>query len=586
FDEAELLGLFALTTPNWLSWWNKDDQYSKQKLTADLESLRSFYMNRGYLEFNIDSTQVSITPDKRDIYITINLTEGEKYTVTDVKLAGEMLVPEDELRKLIIVQPGEIFDRQKITESSKAIGDRLGNDGFAFANVNAVPEVDKEKHTAAFTFFVDPGRRVYVRRISLTGNNRTRDKVLRREMRQLEAAVYDAGKINRSKERLDRLGYFSDVNLETPAVAGTADEVDVNVNVTEKSTGSIMVGAGLSSSEGIVFNFSVNQSNFLGTGNRVNTSVNTGKVNTTYALSFTDPYFTVDGISRGFDLYRRDVDTNSLDVGDYKTSSYGAGVNFGIPLSEGDRFTAGLTMDFTDINLSANSPQNYINFCNSNSGCTNNSLLNDLAWIHDTRDNVLYPNRGVLQKLSSQIALPVGLDAEYYKLGYQHTWFKDVRKNVVVMLNGEAGYGNSYGNGQFPFFKNYFVGGVSTVRGYQTSSIGPRELDTDGQDYAVGGTKKVVGNAEILVPVPFIKDSKQFRLSAFLDAGSAWGNESSADLAPDSCSGMSDCMRYSTGVGVSWYSPFGPIRVYLAKPLNEKTGDQTQFFQFQMGSQF
>jgi outer membrane protein insertion porin family len=586
FDEAELLGLFALTTPNWLSWWNKDDQYSKQKLTADLESLRSFYMNRGYLEFNIDSTQVSITPDKRDIYITINITEGEKYTVTDVKLAGEMLVPEDELRKLIVVEPGQIFDRQKVTESSKAIGDRLGNDGFAFANVNAVPEVDKEKHTAAFTFFVDPGRRVYVRRISLTGNNRTRDKVLRREMRQLEASVYAADKINRSKERLDRLGYFSDVNLETPAVAGTADQVDVNVNVTEKSTGSIMVGAGLSSSEGIVLSFSVSQANFLGTGNRVNSSINTGKVNTTYALSFTDPYFTVDGISRGFDVYRRDVDTNSLDVGDYKTSSYGAGLNFGIPLSEGDRFTAGLTMDFTDINLSANSPQNYINFCNSNSGCTNNSLINDLAWIHDTRDNVLYPNRGVLQKLSSQIALPVGLDAEYYKLGYQHTWFKDVRKNVVVMLNGEVGYGNSYGNGQFPFFKNYFVGGVSTVRGYQTSSIGPRELDTNGQDYSVGGTKKVVGNAEVLVPMPFIKDSKQFRLSAFLDAGSAWGNESSSDLAPDSCSGMSDCMRYSTGVGVSWYSPFGPIRVYLAKPLNEKTGDQTQFFQFQMGSQF
>jgi len=586
FDEADLLGEFKLTTPNWMSWWNKDDQYSKQKLTADLESLRSFYMNRGYLEFNIDSTQVSITPDKRDIYITVNITEGDKYTISEVKLAGEMLVPEDELRKLIKIEPGEIFDREKVTESSKAIGDRLGNDGFAFANVNAVPDVDKEKHTAAFTFFVDPGRRVYVRRISLTGNTRTRDQVLRREMRQLESSVYAADKINLSKERLDRLGYFSDVNLETPAVAGTADEVDVNVNVTEKSTGSINIGAGLSSSEGIVFNFSVNQANFLGTGNRVSSSINTGKVNTTYALSFTDPYYTLDGVSRGFDIYRRDVDTNSLNnVGNYKTSAYGAGVNFGIPLNERDRLSAGLTLEFNDITLSADSPQNYIDFCNSNTGCHNNSLRTDLGWVHDTRDNLLFPNRGLLQKISSEITLP-GLDAKYYKLGYQQTWFKDVSKNVVVMLNGEGGYGSTYGGGQFPFFKNYFVGGVGSVRGYQTSSIGPQEVDSTGQDYAVGGTKKLVANAEVFFPVPMLKDSKQFRLSAFVDAGTVWGNDSTQSLAPNSCSGASDCARYSTGVGASWYSPFGPIRVYLAEPLNKQTGDRTQVFSFQMGSQF
>jgi outer membrane protein insertion porin family len=585
FDEEELRGLFQLTTPNWLSWWNKDDQYSKQKLTADLESLRSFYMNQGYLEFNIDSTQVSITPDKRDIYITINIAEGEKYTITDIKMAGDMLVPEDELRALVKVQPGEIFNREKLTESSKAIGDRLGNDGFAFANVNTVPEVDKDKHTVAFTFFVDPGRRVYVRRVNLTGNLRTRDEVLRREMRQLESSVYAADKIDRSKRRLDRTGYFEDVNVETPAVPGSADEVDLNINVSEKSTGSIMFGAGLSSSEGIVFNFTVNQTNFLGTGNRVTAQVNTGKVNTTYALSFTDPYFTPDGISRGFDIYKRDVDTNSLSVGDYSTASYGAGVRFGVPLNERDTVTAGLTLDFTKISLTSNSPQNYIDFCNNNSGCDNNSVRTDLGWTHDTRDNVLYPNEGVLQKVYGEVTLPV-LDAQYYKLGYQHTWFKSLNKNLVLMLNGEAGYGASYGSEDFPFFKNYFVGGVSTVRGYDTSSVGPRELNSDGTEYTVGGTKKLVGNVELLFPVPLLKDSKQWRMSIFMDAGSAWDNASTSHLAPDSCNGMGDCMRYSAGFGASWYSPFGPIRVYLAEPLNDKPGDKTQVFQFQMGSQF
>lgn len=582
FDQSELLKQFTLTTPNWMSWWNKDDQYSKQKLTADLEALRSFYMNQGYLEFNIESTQVSITPDKRDIYITVNIKEGEKYTVTDVKMAGEMLVPEDELRKLVTVQPGEVFNREKLTESSKAIGDRLGNDGYAFANVNAVPEVDKDKHTVAFTFFVDPGRRVYVRRINLTGNTRTRDEVLRREMRQLESSWYSAEKIKRSKERLDRLNYFEDVNIETPAVPNTADQVDLNIDVTEKSTGSVMFGAGLSSSEGVVFGVTVNQSNFLGTGNRVSTQVNTGKVNTTYSLSYTDPYFTPDGVSRGFDFYRKDVDSSSLSVGTYGTKSYGAGIRFGIPLNERDTFSAGMTIDYTAIDLTSKSPDRYVNYCGNSSGCDNTTLRTDLGWAHDTRDNILFPNRGVLQRLTGEIGLP-GLDQEYYKISYQHTWYKDITKNVTLMLNGEAGYGQAYGGKEYPFFKNFFAGGVSSVRGYQTSAIGPRDIDSStGKDYAVGGTKRLVGNAEMFFPIPFLTDSKQLRLSAFLDAGSVWGVQGAAD----SCNGAADCMRYSTGVGVSWYSPFGPIKLVLAKPLNEKSGDKTETLQFQLGSQF
>ena len=577
YTTDDLRAEFLLTTPNWMSWWNKDDQYSKQKLTADLETLKSFYMNQGYLEFAIDSTQVSISPDKQDIYITVNVNEGEKYTISDVKLAGELQVPEAELTPLIKIAKGDVFNRQLVTETSKAIGDRLGNEGYAFSNVNAIPEINKVDHTAAFTFFIDPGKRVYVRRINLTGNTRTRDNVLRREVRQLESAWYAGDKINRSKERLDRLQYFDTVDVETPAVAGTTDQVDVNINVTEKSTGSIQFGAGLSSNEGVVLGVTVNQPNFLGTGNRVSAQINTGKVNTTYSLSYTDPYFTPDGVSRGFDVYRRDVDTGSLNIGSYNSKSYGAGVRFGLPLSERDFFSFGLTGDFTKIDLSANSPKQYLDFCGNARGCSSDSLQLAAAWTHDSRDNMLFPNRGVLQKLSAEVTLPV-LDLEYYKVEYKHTWFKDVTKNFVVMLNGELGYADSYGNKEYPFFKNFYVGGVNSVRGFDNGAIGPRDFDLGtNNSFAVGGTTRIVGNAEVFAPVPFIKKSSQFRLSAFADAGSVYANNQSLSLGD---------LRYSTGVGISWFSPFGPLKLVFAKALNKKEGDQTQTMQFQLGSQF
>ena len=578
FTTEDLRAEFLLTTPNWMSWWNKDDQYSKQKLTADLETLKSFYLNQGYLEFSIDSTQVSISPDKQDIYITVNVTEGEKYTISDVKLAGELQVPEEELKPLVKINKGDIFNRQLVTETSKAISDRLGNEGYAFSNVNAIPEINKQEHTAAFTFFVDPGKRVYVRRINLTGNTRTRDSVLRREMRQLESAWYAGDKINRSKERLDRLQYFDTVDVETPAVPGTTDQVDLNVNVTEKSTGSIQFGAGLSSSDGVVLGVTVNQPNFLGTGNRVNTQINTSKTNTIYSLSFTDPYFTPDGVSRGFDVYRRDLDTSSNNsIGTYNSKSYGAGVRFGLPLTEKDFLSAGLTADFTKVDLSSDSPKQYLDFCGNASGCTSNSLQLSGAWTHDSRDNTLFPNKGVLQRLSAEVSLPV-LDLEYYKIDYKHTWFKDVTKNVTFMLNGELGYADAYGNKEYPFFKNFYVGGVNSVRGYDNGSIGPRDFDPGtNQDFAVGGTTRIVGNAELFIPVPLIKNSSQFRLSAFVDTGNVYGNKETINLSE---------LRYSAGVGVSWFSPFGPLKLVFAKALNAKDTDDTQTLQFQLGSQF
>ena len=573
----DLRAQFLLTTPNWMSWWNKDDQYSKQKLNADLEALRSFYMNQGYLEFNIDSTQVSITPDKKDIYITVNVTEGEKYTISEVKLAGETIVPDAELQKLIEVKAGDTFSREKITQSSKAISDRLSNEGYAFSNVNPVPDVNKELHTASFTFFIDPGKRVYVRRINIVGNTRTRDEVVRREVRQLESSWYSSNKINRSKERLVRTQYFSDVNVETPAVPGTADQVDLNISVVEQSTGSVQFGAGLSSSEGVVFGITVNQNNFLGTGNRVSAQVNTGKVNTTYSLSYTDPYFTPDGVSRGFDVYRRDVNTSSLRIANYSTSSYGAGVRFGIPLNERDAFNFGLAGDFTQVDLTVQSPTQYKKFCANSTGCSSNSVVATAGWIHDSRDSILYTNNGVLQKLSGEVSLPV-LDLQYYKIDYKHAWFKPVFKDVTLMLNGEIGYAESYGNKNYPFFKNFFMGGVNSVRGYSNGSLGPRDIDpTTNVSFAVGGTKRLLGNAELFMPVPGLKDSKQFRLSAFVDAGNVYGSDTSYSLSE---------LRYSTGAGISWFSPFGPLKLVYAKALNSKAGDNTETIQFQLGSQF
>jgi outer membrane protein insertion porin family len=580
FTTEDLRAEFLLTTPNWMSWWNKDDQYSKQKLTADLETLKSFYMNQGYLEFAIDSTQVSISPDKQDIYITVNITEGEKYTISDVKLAGDLQVPEADLTKLITIHKGDVFNRQLVSEASKALGDRLSEDGYAFSNVNAIPEINKENHTAAFTFFVDPGRKVYIRRINLTGNTRTRDSVLRREMRQLESAWYAGDKIKRSKERLDRLQYFDSVELETPAVPGTNDQVDLNVNVAEKATGSVQFGAGLSSNEGVVLGFNINQPNFLGTGNRVATQINTSKVNTVYSLSFTDPYFTPDGISRGFDVYRRDVDTDTSQtsqLGSYQSSSYGFGVRFGLPLTERDFLSAGITADFTQIDLNSSSPVQYINFCGNTSGCDSNSVQLSAGWTYDSRDNILFPSKGVLQKLTAEVAIP-GLDLQYYKLNYQHAWYKDLGSSFTLMLNGELGYGDTYGGKKYPFFKNYYLGGVNSLRGFQNGSLGPRDIDpTTGQEFSVGGTKRMLGNVELFMPVPLIKDTKQFRLSAFLDGGGVYAGSESINA---------DALRFSAGVGVTWVSPFGPLKLILAKPLNDKEGDDTQVLQFQLGQQF
>lgn len=571
FSDKELIGLLTLRTPNWLTWLNKNDQYSKQKLSADLENLRSFYLNRGYLEFTIESTQVSITPDKKDIYITINVSEGPKYIVSEIQLAGELTAPEEEVRKLIKIQPGEVFSREKLTVATKAIGDKLGDEGYAFANVNAVPKLDKEKHEVGFTFFVDPGKRVYIRRINVTGNTRTRDEVVRREFRQMEAGWYSAEKISRSRERLNRLGFFSDVNVETPAVAGTTDQVDINFSVTEKSTGNVLLGAGFSSSDGFIVSGSVSQSNFFGTGNSLIAQVNSSKINSVYSLSYTNPYYTVNGISRGFDIYKRDVDSTDLSLGRYQTSSLGAGVRYGIPVNEQDTINVGLAFERTKLTVFEDSPQRYQDFVTT-FGPNNTTLRGELGYARDTRDSITYPTRGRFQRIYGEVGLPGG-DLKYYKGSYQHQWFTPLFSNFTLMLNGELGYANGYSDKPLPFFKNFYAGGNSSVRGYESGSLGPR--DTNGE--ALGGDRRIVGNVELFFPFPGLGNDKSIRMSTFVDGGMVFGQGEKFDVGQ---------LRYSAGVAVSWLSPIGPLKFSIGQPLNAKSGDKKEVFQFILGSTF
>lgn len=577
FKEKELLELFQLQTPGWLTWYTKNDQYSKQKLSADLESLKSYYQNRGYLEFNVESTQVSISPDKKDIYITISVNEGERFIVSSVKLAGDLIAPEAELRKLVTIKPGEIFSREKLNETQKAVSDRLGREGYAFANVNSAPEVDKEKRQVAFTIFVDPGKRVYVRRINIGGNTRTRDEVIRQEMRQMEGGWYDAEKIQLSKQRVDKLGYFSDVTVETPPVAGTSDQVDVSMSVTEKPTGNLMLGAGFSSSDGVILSGSIAQQNVFGSGKSVSVGVNTAKSRETYAFSYTNPYFTVDGISQGFDLYKKTYDpTNTTYAKSYKTSSIGGGMRWGVPIAEKETISFGVAVDKTEIDTFDDSRQIYKDFV-KDFGNSNTSASVNLGWSRDGRDSLIYPTKGALTRVSTEVA-PAGT-LKFYKMNLQHQRFIPFTKDLVLMLNGEIGIGNGLGGGKsLPFYRSYYAGGVTSVRGYDVASLGPRQ-----NDEAIGGTKRVVMNAELLFPMPGTGLDKSLRLGWFVDAGQVFGPKD--DNGDYSKFALGD-LRYSTGLAVAWSSPMGPLKFSVAQPLNDKEGDKTQRFQFTMGTTF
>jgi outer membrane protein insertion porin family len=567
FSEGELLGLFVLRTPGWLTWYTQHDRYSRERLSADLETLRSFYLNRGYLDFSLESTQVQITPDRQDIYITVNIVEGEIYTVSEVALAGQLLVPREELERLVQLKPGDVFSREKLAASTKAIADRLGNEGYAFANANAIPNIDKAKRTVAFNIVVDPGRRVYVRRIDVAGNNKTRDEVVRREMRQLEGAYYDASKIQLSRRRIDRTNFFGEVTVETLPVEGSPDQVDVVYTVKEKATGSLLLGVGFSSVERIALSASITQANAFGTGKYLSANINSGSVNQVYSLSYMDPYYTVDGVSRGFDVYRRVTDASNLAVGPYKTDSLGGGIKFGYPVAEQVSIDFGLNLESVDLEIFANSPLSYIEFVRE-FGSQYTYLSGTTGWTRDARDSLILTTAGSLQRLSFELA---GGDLQYYRLGYQHRWYRPLTRTFTLHLGADIGYGGGYNDKPLPFFKNYFAGGPGSVRGYESFSLGPK----DALGNSVGGNRKLTGTAEILFPMPGAEQDRSLRLAAFVDGGQVYAEK--IELGE---------LRYAAGIALFWSSPMGPLRLSWGYPLNARDGDQKQQLQFTFGTGF
>jgi outer membrane protein insertion porin family len=573
FTDKELLGLLQSSTPGWLSFFSKDDQYSKQKLAADIEVLRSFYLDQGYLKFNVESTQVSITPDKKDVYITVNITEGELYTIQDVQLAGEFgSVTEKQLKLLITIEPGEVFSRAKMTEITKQIGELLGQEGYAFANVNTVPQVDDETKKVSLTFVVDPGKRVYVRRINFQGNAKTEDHVLRREMRQSEGTWFSTKDLNRSKTRLQRLEYLESVNVETPAVPGTNDQVDVNYTVVERPSGSLMFGVGYGQDSGVMLNASITQNNFLGTGNQLGLVLNNSTSGQNYSLTYNDPYYTPDGVSRGFKVYYREIDSAQVNAADYYLNSYGAQVSYGFPLNEFDTLRLSPGYENLWIGVNTGTPIEILEYVAQN-GDTYNEFKLDASWARDSRDRILFPTSGSLNQIIAELAIP-GSDAQFYKLGYRGIGYLPLARWLTWSVGADIGYGDGYSNTNgLPFFENFYAGGLRSVRGYKTNTLGPRYSDNEPR----GGAFKTVASTQLILPVPFMEKSENVRVAAFFDIGNVFATVSDFDA---------NALRYSVGMSGLWISPLGPIVLSVAAPLNDQPGDETEVFQFSFGVPF
>jgi len=574
FSDSDLQDQIKLSTPGWFTWYSKADQYSKQKLAGDIEALRSFYLNRGYLEMQVESTQVAISPDKKDIYITINIIEGQKFTVADIKLDGELLGRENELESLVTLKKGDAYSGEKMNETTRKITERMGVFGYAFANVNASPDINREKSEVTFTIFVDPGKRVYVRRINIGGNDRTRDEVIRREFRQFESSWYEGDKIRLSRDRLGRLGFFIDTNVDTIEVPGAPDQVDLNVNVSEKPTGNVMIGAGFSSSEKLTLTGSINQANAFGTGNNIGISVNTSRVYRTIAIQHTNPYFTEDGVSKTTEVFLR-TSRPPLYLSDvnYRVVTRGGNVSFGVPFTEIDRVFLGAGIEDTTVDTYTNSPSRYREFvhnANNDPGAFNPLSSTDgvgnahtmafpltAAWQRDNRDSALIPTKGRYRRANLEIS-PAG-SSTYYRTTYQEQYFLplNLSNTATLALNGEINYGGALGDNAYPIFKNYFAGGIGTVRGYQAGSL----------------------NAELQMPFPGTGVDRSLRWFTFFDAGQVFNPENGEKI------NLSD-LRYSTGLGLSWISPVGPLKLSLGYPMNPQSYDRTQRFQFQLGTGF
>ena len=570
FGESTLRGLFDLDTGGWMSWYTKSDRYSRAKLNADIETLRSYYLTRGYLEFKVESTQVAILPNKTDIAITINVTEGERFVVSGVKLEGNFLGKDDEFKSLVTIRPGQAYNADEVAKTTKAFTDYFGNFGFAFARVEARPEIDRVNNRVALVLQADPSRRAYVRKINVAGNNRTRDVVVRREFRQFEASWYDGDKIRLSRDRVDRLGYFKDVGIETQEVPGSPDQVDLTLNVSEKPTGSLSLGAGFSSSDGLGLSFGLKQDNAFGSGNSLGVQVNTSKINRAIVLNTTDPYFTPDGVSRTIDVYHRTTSPYQ-DQSYYQLVTTGGSLRFGVPFTETDTVYFGAGVEGTTIVPGTALPTSYQIYADQ-FGYSSTAIPLTVGWSRDRRDSAMSPNSGRYQRANAEWS--AAGDVRYVRATYQYQQFIPLNKQFTVAFNGEVGWGVASGDRPYPVFKNFYGGGLGSVRGFEQGSLGPQ----DSLGIVMGGTRKVNLNAEILSPFPGAGNDRTLRMYAFLDAGSVSG--------PDAFNADAGSLRASTGVGVSWISPVGPLRLAFAKPIVKFDGDKIQTMQFQIGTSF
>ena len=570
FSESTLTGLFELDSGGWLSWYTKNDRYSRTKLNADLESLRSYYLTRGYLEFKIESTQVAIAPNKRDIAITINVVEGERFVVSGVRLEGNYLGKDAEFKALVRIRPGEPYNAAVVTQTQKAFTDYFSNFGYAFARVEAIPDVDRSKNRVQLVLQADPARRTYVRRVNIAGNTKTRDEVVRREFRQFESSWFDGNKIKLSRDRVDRLGYFKEVNVDNQDVPGSPDQVDLLLTVVEKPTGSLSLGAGFSSAEKLSLSFSIKQENVFGSGNYLGVELNTSRNNRVIVLNTTDPYFTADGVSRTLDFYHRAyTPTQDLSVS-YNLVTSGAGLRFGVPFSENDTVYFGGAYERTTINPGTNIPIAYLAYANQ-FGYTSAAVPLTVGWGRDSRDSVVAPTSGRYTRLSAEVAI-VG-DARYVRSSAQFQQFIPLNKQFTVALNGELGLGKGLNDRPFPVFKNFYSGGLGSVRGFEQGTLGPHDISGS----VIGGPKKLNLNAELIFPLPGAGNDRTLRLFGFFDAGNVFGESEKFRLEE---------LRSSVGIGLSWISPVGPLRMAFAKPIRKFAGDKIQTTQFQIGTSF
>ncbi|WP_253446077.1 outer membrane protein assembly factor BamA [Halomonas sp. Y3] len=592
FDDDTLRDVFELNDrPGRIFGWFSRDEYSREALAGDLERLRSFYLDRGYVNFNVESTQVSITPDKSQIFITVNVDEGRQYRIGDVRFVGDLQISEREARELLRVESGEVFSRSDVTASSEALRARLGAEGFAFANVDGIPEVSASGDTVDLAFRVDAGRRAYVRRIEFIGNTTTQDEVLRREMIQLEGAPASTQSITQSRQRLERLGFFRQVDVETRPVAGEPDKLDVTYTVEEQPSGSISASVGFSQSAGVIYGLGLSQTNFLGTGNRVNIGAQRSDTFTSVNFGFTDPYWTLDGISRGYNFYYRETDYEDSDISTYSTDAYGAGINFGYPINEITRLNFGAAVEDLTVKTYRDTAQEIQQYV-EDQGEDAQSLKLTASWTRNNLNRGIMPTAGNYQRLSLETAVP-GSDAEYYKLRAQARQLFPLNDNHdwALKFSGELGYADSVGSDPYPFYENFYAGGLGSVRGFTANTLGQRTTPppSGGRDRTLGGNVLVQGSAELLFPLPFIEDRRSLQTSLFLDAGNTFLTDCYAtETGTSNCSSGVDLgdLRYSVGVGLSWLTPVGPLTFSIAEPINDESGDDTQFFQFSLGQTF